>query len=548
MSSKHDHTTASGNASPGAPDRDALDSDSDAVRSKSRLGRRAFVKGIGATAAAGVGSKYLGSPIGGAQAVVPALLVGATIGAIAYGEIVAGPDGSAVADSLTWQSHVDEYTRAHQDSLNLDQTIASLERDIQLVANKAREEAIFRIYEQAVDSGTEADATAAAETAIDETYAVVEEAIIESFNLRSLRSKNVVQIFSDAGSLDSYLKSNDINSSNTGASYWGESGPFATSSTTLLDGRTITVQGSNHQSPDFSSNTVWNNPTTKPSNDRVYADLFVLKPDPADYSTADTTIDGPAEAELHNTQMWYTLLQDLQTEHSNVKGEVSAMVSNYYQPAVDGEIDLSTMLGPAHLTDTASTASDYQEAAMAMRAMGYPISKQVTTITVTDDAGNELDLTGRLAWTAHNGNTLPVGSRIVPSNYPGSIFAAVNLPDGVDSLSSDMNITNTTDTSDTTTAPGAETLELVDSFEISSAEGATEVSFEDRSLATADHNLTAAEIEQIFQDHYDANKEATETVHDTATGGGGGWSGMSTTEKAVAIGVAGLAVAGLLNN
>ncbi|WP_128906806.1 hypothetical protein [Halorubrum amylolyticum] len=110
------------------------------------------MSGLGATAAAGVGSKYLGSPVGDADALAfttaaigAGLIVGAA-GGIAVGATFGGPDDSEVADSLDWQTHVDEFTRAREDQLLLEQTLASLERDIQLVENKAREEAIFRIY------------------------------------------------------------------------------------------------------------------------------------------------------------------------------------------------------------------------------------------------------------------------------------------------------------------------------------------------------------------------------------------------------------------
>ncbi|PAU85304.1 hypothetical protein CK500_01145 [Halorubrum salipaludis] len=174
--------------------------DDDTVRSGSRLGRRAFVSGLGATAAAGIGSKYLGSPLGSAAAVdwqkvgiAATTVVGGPIALLAYGASVGSSNEDAVADSLDYQAHVDEFTRYREEGLSQEQTLASVERDVQLVENKAREEAIFAIYEQAVDSGTESDATAAAEAAIDDAYAVVERAILDSFSIRVNRFHNVAQ-------------------------------------------------------------------------------------------------------------------------------------------------------------------------------------------------------------------------------------------------------------------------------------------------------------------------------------------------------------------
>ena len=139
-----------------------------------RTGRRAFVKGIGATAALGVGSKYLGSPVGEAEAIAPLLAVGAiglaagAVGGIAFGATIAGPDENSVSDALDYQSHLDAVTGLRSDRLMLEETLASMERDVSLVENKAREEAIFRIYEAGVDGLSESAATTAAEAAINE--------------------------------------------------------------------------------------------------------------------------------------------------------------------------------------------------------------------------------------------------------------------------------------------------------------------------------------------------------------------------------------------
>ncbi|PAU85305.1 hypothetical protein CK500_01150 [Halorubrum salipaludis] len=273
----------------------------------------------------------------------------------------------------------------------------------------------------------------------------------------------------------------------------------------------------------------------------------MLAPEATDYDSVDEGESwSTSEVDAINAKNWVPIYKDLLDRRSTLIDEVSSMVDSYFQPAQDGEVDLQEMVGPKHLTDTASTASDYQEAAMALRGMGYPMSEQVVTFTIpADNDDGELELTGRLSWTAHQGNTLAVGQTHFAENIPGSIFAAVNLPDGVDDL--DGNTTNTTDDGSTDTGPGADIFELSDEFTIVSAEGADGVSFNDRSLASAD--TSAEEIEQIFTENYEANKEATENVHDTATdGGGGGWSGLSTEGKAIIVAVLGLLGLGAVNN
>ena len=574
MSSKND-VPSSGETTNGAPDGPAVVPDDSAdVQSRDNLGRRTFVKGLGATAAAGLGVKYVGSPVGEAEAIAPLLVAGAigltagAVGGIAFGATFGGPDDSQVADSLDWQTHVDEFTRAREDQLALEETIASLKRDVQLVENKAREEAIFRIYEQGVDSGTESDATAAAEAAIDEAYTTVQKSILNSFSIRLERANAVANIM-DSGQFSGSVQGNALSAefsgesdSNTSGTYdaWGNTASIlvddgnttlSTRTVTLFDGTSFDYTAGyaseqNGSNESYTAALAVDSYFSDASGDFVWDTVFIEEPMAADYGTVDSGLDvSYTQAEVVNTYKWAQVWSDLSDRHSTVKGEVSSMVDSYFQPAKDGEIDLFEAVGPQHLTDTAKTAVDYQEAAMALRAMGYPMSKQVVTVEVPTEDGSGMELTGRLSWTAHQGNGLTVGKTLNPTNIPGSIFAAVNLPDGVDSLDGNTtNTTNTTDDGSTDTGPGAEIVELTGGFEILSAEGASEVTFEDRTLASSD--LTNDQINQIFKENYQANKEATETVHDTATGGGGGWSGLSSSGKGLLVAAAGAVGYGFL--
>ena len=497
---------------------------------------RAAAVGIGATGTGSAALSLDGGPVGNAQAidwsnvgVAATTVVGGPIALIAYGASVVR-EGDQVADALDWQSHVDEFTRAREEQLMLEQTLASLERDVQLVDNKAREEAIFRVYEQAVDSGTESDATAAAETAINEAYATVERGILQSWGIRARRAENVLKNL--GSSVTTIGTTTDQPDDDSGLDPLVDQ--FSQTTVTDLAGNDLTYHRARQtygvgSGPDFYPAYCFDpwpdtyESTLNGAGDQggFYNLLKINEPDPSNYDSVDESLDvSYSTALLMNSAQWYELLVDLHNAHSSMMSEVSSMVDSYFQPAKDGEINLNEMLGPAYLTETASTAKDYQEAAMAMRAMGYPLSEQVVTFTLPTESGDPLELTGRLSWTAHQGNTLAVGQTHFAENIPGSIFAAVNLPEGVDSLSGNTTDTNTTDAGSTSTGPGADIVELTDEFTIVSAEGADGVSFKDRSLASAD--TSAEEVEQIFRENYAANKEATENVHETATGGGAG--------------------------
>jgi hypothetical protein len=485
--------------------------------------------------AAGAGALGLeGGPVQETEAIAPLLLAGAvgiaagTAGGIAFGATFGGPDPADVASSLSWQNTVDEYTRSREDRLLVDQTLASLKRDVQLVENKAREQAIFKVFEAGVDGLSESDATTAAQTAVDETYAVVEKAILKSFSQRVARADAVMQMLgadywgtsqaselqkrdSDSGGQDG---ANVTNSTFTGGTSIGSA------SHTLFDGSTITYNKASGK-PSSSADTAvafdpvsWRSRRDDTSLVGVTDQFIMLKPDPADYSNQSDPLDVSYDSVMFlNGKTWGEIYEDLDSAYQSMSSEVSSIVSSYFTPAQNGEISLNEAVGPKYLTDSAQTAKDFEEAAQALRAMGYPLSDQKVTVELPTESGGTIEVIGRLAWTAHNGNGLVVGQTLNFQNFPGSLMAAVNTPEGQRDSSTDY--------------PGAEQIEITGEFTILTAEGADKVTFTDRSLAEADAT-TNSEINKIYKENYDANKEATSKIHDTATsgssvGGGGGF-------------------------
>jgi hypothetical protein len=484
------------------------------------VGAAATLGGVASTSAAAIDWEQIGK-----YAATTVIGGPAAVGVIAYGAYFDGPDDSQVADSLAWQAHVDEYTRAREDELTLDNTVASLQRDIQLVSNKAREEAIFRVYEQGVDGGTTTTATTAAEDAINAAYTAVEKGIYDSWNLRAKRTKAVYQLFlDDVGATTEAGTAADTVGSLVGGTIEKGNDTFnatETVTTTLYDGSQKTVDA---------ITTVYANqdPANRASSG---SNLVVLKPDPADYSTTDVplSIDDP-HAVLANGTLWEGLLNDLDSEHTAMMNEVSSIVDTYFQAAQDGQYDLTDLRGPAHLTDTAQNATDYQEATMALRAMGFSISDQTVDVSFESD-GETYNLPGRLARTVQDPNDLPVGSTIEPSQITGSIYGAFNITD---------------ENGDRT----GEIFEITNPFTIETAEGASSVSFQNREIVESDSTLTNEEIQAIFSENYEENKKATENVYDTAiqpsSGGGGGFLSGSGDAKTLGIVAGAGALAALL--
>lgn len=473
----------------------------------------------------------------------------AAAGAIAYGMVFGGPDDSEVSTSLEWQSHVSEFTRAREDRLALENSLASLGRDVQLVANKAREEAIFRVYEQGVDSGTESSATSAAEAAINDAYAIVEKAIYNSYNIRANRTESVANnlgtnIISGESDNSDYPVNDSLTSVDPTAfsqrtitalngddvSYLAVSGSNFNVDGNAVRGVALDPNPSDYDSVlDFVENPTYNGDPPPSVGSRAFAHAVAIdEPDPADYETVDEPLNvSYTSPRVIDAKPWRDLLVDLYDRHSTVIGEVSSIVSTYFTPAQNGEIDLSNALGPAYLTDTAENASDFQEAAMALRAMGFSLAEQTSVVSFTRD-GTTYELDGRLARTVQEPNDLPVGTELEPSTITGSIYGAFNIQN---------------DSGERT----GEIFEITNPFTIQTAEGNGSVSFTNRKLVESDSTLTNEEINQIFKENYTANQDATETVYETATtttsGGGGGFlSGSDQNWGVIAIGAGAVAL------
>ena len=519
----------------------ATQADPGSSRTISRRGvMRATAIGVGATAAGGVGTKFAGSPVGEASAVdwkaAGVYALAGPIGLLAYGSTLLGPDEEQVSDALEWETHVSEFTRYREENLSLDQTLASLERDVQLVENKAREEAIFRIYEQAVDSGDESTATDAAETAINEAYSVVQAGILDSFTIRAQRFQSVADMFLSRSDVDTlgtgpFFRVND-NAYTDSQVLPSDGNTVSTSTQTLYDGTSkdvthFTQKWVDGSKPHYYTEISPVKSSTADTEAEPIWEIWMKDPDEADYDTVGDPPDvSVSEVPVLRRQPWRDLYTSLDSKRDTLINEVPDMVDSYFTPAQDGNLDLNSALGPAYLANTASTAEDFEEAAMAMRSLGYPISDQSVVFSFDETPEDEFD--GRLAWTAHNGNTLPVGETITPENVVGSIFAAANdTPEGADQSGGTFEIT-------------------VPFTIVEASDGATEITFEDRSLASTE--TTAEEVETIFRENYDANQKATEVVYETATDSGGGGAGGGFFEgdgpstRVLAIGAAGIGI------
>lgn len=518
------------------------------------VGRRTFLKGVGAAAGTGAGLAAtdrleVGPPVQNAEAAIPlfiggALIVGAAA-TLAYGHLT-DDSGQAtdVADSLDWQSHVDVYTQARENWVADDQHFASLKRDVQLVEERGREDAIYAVYKAALEELGTSAAKADAEDAIDEAIAVVENAIYERLTFRaefahqtrlmtgadtSLSSDTVLH-FWDGTQTRGQAHAKFYNGGNPQHAY---SGPVKEEPTlTLVNGNSITYSRL-YEKKDAASNdanyTYWAEFTLEPgtafapehqgsgdSFEGAVNEMVIKKPDPANYSGVSDgdEPDGDMYYTVYDTPAWKGLLDDLMDVRTTLKGETQSMVDTYYDAAQnDDEIDLVNMIGPKHLADTAKAAGDFEEAALALRSIGIPISDQTVAVEVENDSGELEEHEGRLGWSSGSGETLPVDKEIRPADTVGSIYIALNYTKEDGSLA-------------------GTTAELAKPFTITYTDPkVTDVSFTSRDLAKSDS--THEQVRTIMEENSQANDRAKEIVYETVfeTEGGGGSSGPGLGQK-----------------
>ncbi|OYR59846.1 hypothetical protein DJ83_11170 [Halorubrum ezzemoulense] len=512
------------------------------------------VEAIGITAAVGIG-----------------IVAGAAVGA-AGTYFVTKNDSKEIKQSLAWEDHLKAYNDAEEQWLRDDQALASLSRDAQLVNRKAREDAIYEIYDHAVQGADKSTTEKEANQAVDEAFSVPEKAILSSFSARVETARKALK---NAGSNvlaynQSWGTASDTGTKQMDLEVSDETGQTAeaqfetrVTSRNLLNGDTVDISvvdsrrsavtsapsagGSpalsrlliDPSSPNYDGE---ENPwgVTDPnyySTIRLADGVAVEKPAPTDYDTGSdiTAPEGP-EAQLWLTaKPWYNILQTLYTKHSETLKEVPMMMDQYYDDAASGEIDLEQMMAPKHLAGSAENAENAEQAALILRSMGYPQSDQKLVIETQTQNGDTVLLEGFLSWIGHSGSSLEVGKQYDPSGTPGRFYMAYGPTPQPDDIQTEA--TKQYESAD------SHVVELTESFAIVGTEkdGTTSISFESRNMATAD--TSPSDARETFRKNDEAEKDAREEtveVINPPPGAGAGGGGVGLGALAALVGGGGV--------
>jgi hypothetical protein len=493
--------------------------------------RRAIKAGTGLAAGGAVASGELPDrvdPVDSSEAL--AVSTGIAIGVAGfiaggtayYGvqQIVGSPnDDNEVTSALEWEDHVRAYEKAKVEHNAIKNTLASLRREADLSTNKARQDAIYAVYDIAASGGTKSEAETAAKDAIKDVYSKSIKSLTTSYTNHIQKVYYHLDEGTAGQHYDWYITGDfykdehwdsQMARGDASASY---SGAKKTVTVTLPNGDQVTpsvMRVKNAPSGEYAiieMNPFRNDISPMGSSyDEEYCHgIGIVRPDPADYSGVDSSEE--PDGNLHRVWIdateWHDTHQELLTQKDNVINQVSTIMDNYWDDASSGDYSLSELAAPGYASDIVTDPKDYQDALTGFEIMGYPTAKTATVVSVYDSANDTwTDYDGRLAWIGNNGNTLEVGKEYDTANIVGTLYFAYQYEDDSGNQQADI-------------------VELSTKFEIvSTKDGSDTVGFDTRELPEADTN--PEKTRELYEAMKEAIEEARENTVDTATGGGGG--------------------------
>ncbi len=481
--------------------------------------RRAAIASGTLVAAGGVVERYVPqySPIGRTRAVAPVLIGLGVLAAGAAGYVVGSYTGDDVDKEYqaaeAFEDHLNIYNDAREiHDVTDDQLLASLERDATALQDTARENAIMAAYEAVGTGASREEAQTMVEDTIAETFAVPQKSVATRVNTIA---NGILQRGLDHGIL--YTKN-----PYDGGTYTSPeaSRSFSEKQVTMLDGEDVTVTYVNQDGGVTENPMIWDpfDGNRGDGNEDFAAVITgVEPPDPADYSGIDGSdydldhVDG--RQVIVNSDEYADLLAKIEDEYNTVLGEVEDILTNHYDDIAAGDLSLSDMLAPGAMMDLVAEAESWQEASVYFRALGMPEAVEPcrisfdlsdtetvdgdnttddnTTDTTDDGTTEEVTYDGLLGWTLSDdveGNDLPVGSLIVPDNYPGSFYFAMEYEDDSGNMV-------------------GEVVEITGEFVIEGVNSGSEVlEFETRNVASAD--TSPQDAIDIFEQHRESEKQA----------------------------------------
>ncbi|WP_233565397.1 hypothetical protein [Halorubrum sp. Atlit-26R] len=376
-----------------------------------RLGRRTFVKGLGAAGAATVGLSVDDGFAQDAQAIAPLVGVGLAAGAVGVGwalrefEVI-GSDGPAeglTADAL--RQDIDETVRSRK-STNAS-TIVDNGNILDGVEHTAYTEAKIAAIEELNAGSTESAVLDASTAAIDAYETTVRKNLLKTWNEAAREFEKMVSTLESHADVNSnYLLPNQSEQSgNT------EYSPGTQDYTgyTLPDGQSFTiidVGGTDGSYPRY-----WN-PTRWDSN---------FDPAPSDFWITNTGTD----TDYMRYTDWNGIWSQMDTTFQNVRDGISTWVTNVYGDVQSGDIEIDDLVTPRERAAMMADGEGTSQAIADLIALNVPVdAEREATITISDTGAT---LPGTFALTDSSDGPLEAGTTYDPSTFTGDVYFTADM-------------------------------------------------------------------------------------------------------------------------
>jgi hypothetical protein len=494
--------------------------------------RRVSATTLGAGAAYYGGSRVAGSPVQNGQAVIPVAIGAAVVGGAAIGYATSyvqdkylGDDfdetayDSSQADEVHAEIIENGKEKAYYDDSMLTNLGNVLSNSKQVAYGDARVDAI----EQMNLGNSKQAAIDAAVATVDEFFATQQENLLEhySFQVENLL-RQVTTINNTTGlSISDVFNTTDDNISAVDVidtiSFGSRSFEYTLAtgnvySYTSLDYVT-TVEGSTGEM------TV----TIDLSNPELTTDIW-------QYNIAFVTVivqpigTGSTDTVL-NVDRFATVLQRIETNHSDTVSEITNFVETVYPEYQAGDISLQDIVRPSELAAKSSDSEQNPLSGADLAIMGLEADTQSkTTVRLVDD---DIVLQGSLYLKSESGPSLAVGQTYSPSSFAGPVYLAYYNYSGENVDLEAQGVITVDQQFELTQAIGSDGAELA-TVEYTSEDG--------QQTTTTDTAELKKELDRLNELQTELQEQQKEIAADSGSGGAGGFldGGNSTLLAALA--------------
>ena len=519
MSSNHDDP-ASCTASNRPPDGPAVGADGDRSDRARSVGRRTFVKGLGASAATVAGLSRSGA-VQNASAVIPLIPLGPAAAGAGLGYLVnEGVDrflgderdysGYTGADALTTEIRTGVTQMRSAD----ERVMTSVQNNLQNSQNVALAKGKSVVLEVMNNEGSESEATTALQDAIDAYFSTIEENIITHGNAQVAQLHHMIdrlEQHSDANVGDVF----EVGRSDANNTLSGSPGPINTTTEdyTLLNGSTVTRELLNVEKDGYSGSSTHHLTKESTSTNRTYRLSYV--------DSGGNNVEIPPN--------YHGILDTVASNRDSVNSQLSGFVTDVYSQYAPGDIPTEDLVDPITLATEMGQNTGLASQAAEAAILGIPTSASFSLwLELQDGDGDvtrevEAEMYTTATPTDSDGNAVgwEVGTTYDPANFDPPIYIAYEYiePDSGEKSSDLVELDNPFTVIEATGSDGNE----VTSFQN-----------EERINQTADVSKLEEELQQLRDEQQRLQAKAQ------ASGGGGfsfdSFSMLGLPGEAIALG------------